>query len=121
MLRTVGLLLVLLGLASASEAQQTRPTDPRPGAALGLRGALSARTAPGPGLPYRQPGGYSAPGAIRSLATAGAGRNAAAQQCRMTCAQTYYFCLANDPDVDCASNWSQCRVSCSRAPESLSY
>lgn len=34
-------------------------------------------------------------------------------QCGMTCAQTYYFCLAREESPDCGSNWSICRASCS--------
>jgi len=33
-------------------------------------------------------------------------------QCRTTCAQTYYFCLIEGEPQDCSPRWSQCRQSC---------
>ena len=35
-----------------------------------------------------------------------------AEQCRTACAQTYYFCLAENEIQDCAPAWSQCRLAC---------
>ena len=37
-----------------------------------------------------------------------------ADQCRTACAQTYYFCLAENEVSDCAPAWSQCRLACSK-------
>jgi hypothetical protein len=33
-------------------------------------------------------------------------------QCRMDCAQTYYFCRAGDHPDDCAGTWGQCVSTC---------
>jgi hypothetical protein len=33
-------------------------------------------------------------------------------QCRMSCAQTYYFCRAGDHPDDCAGAWGQCVATC---------
>jgi hypothetical protein len=33
-------------------------------------------------------------------------------QCRMSCAQTYYFCRAGDRPDDCAGTWGQCVATC---------
>jgi hypothetical protein len=33
-------------------------------------------------------------------------------QCRMNCAQTFYFCRAADHPDDCAGTWGQCVASC---------
>lgn len=33
-------------------------------------------------------------------------------QCRSGCAQTYYFCLANQEGDICQSNWTQCLTAC---------
>jgi hypothetical protein len=33
-------------------------------------------------------------------------------QCRMSCAQTYYFCRAGDHPDDCAGTWGQCVATC---------
>jgi hypothetical protein len=33
-------------------------------------------------------------------------------QCRMDCAQTFYFCRAGDHPEDCAGSWGQCVATC---------
>ena len=33
-------------------------------------------------------------------------------QCRMSCAQTYYFCRAGDHPDDCSGTWGQCVATC---------
>jgi hypothetical protein len=33
-------------------------------------------------------------------------------QCRMGCAQTYYFCRAGDRPDGCAETWGQCVATC---------
>ncbi len=33
-------------------------------------------------------------------------------ECRMGCAQTYYFCRAGDHPDDCAGSWGQCVSTC---------
>jgi hypothetical protein len=33
-------------------------------------------------------------------------------ECRMTCAQTYYYCRAGDRPDDCAGTWGQCVATC---------
>lgn len=35
-----------------------------------------------------------------------------AEQCRMTCAQRYYFCLAEAEQEICSPAWAQCRTAC---------
>ncbi len=40
------------------------------------------------------------------------GQHPDAGQCRMGCAQTYYFCRAGDHPDDCAGTWGQCVASC---------
>src|SRR5580693_8771889 len=37
-------------------------------------------------------------------------------QCRMVCAQTYYFCRAGDRPDDCARTWGECVAICT-SPE----
>jgi hypothetical protein len=32
--------------------------------------------------------------------------------CRMSCAQTYYFCRAGDHPDDCSGAWGQCVATC---------
>jgi hypothetical protein len=33
-------------------------------------------------------------------------------ECRMGCAQSFYFCRTGDHPDDCAGNWGQCVASC---------
>ena len=33
-------------------------------------------------------------------------------QCRVRCAQTYYFCAGGDSADECAPAWAQCRAAC---------
>ncbi len=39
-------------------------------------------------------------------------------QCRMTCAHTYYFCSAGSDTDDCAPTWTSCRAKCQAPPDS---
>jgi hypothetical protein len=36
-------------------------------------------------------------------------------QCRISCAQTYYFCAGGDSPGECAPAWAQCRAGCEPA------
>lgn len=36
----------------------------------------------------------------------------AAGRCRLSCAQSYYFCLSGDGGDDCPATWGQCRAAC---------
>ena len=36
------------------------------------------------------------------------------EQCRRSCAETYYFCLSGDGADDCPQNWTSCLADCSR-------
>ncbi|WP_309645585.1 hypothetical protein [Phenylobacterium sp.] len=38
--------------------------------------------------------------------------------CRLSCARSYYFCLAGDSADECPSSWGQCRARCD-APSPL--
>jgi hypothetical protein len=42
-------------------------------------------------------------------------------QCRMSCAQTYYFCRAGDHPDDCAGTWGQCVATCNSPNLSPGY
>jgi hypothetical protein len=35
--------------------------------------------------------------------------------CRLGCAQAYYFCLSNDGADSCGTTWTGCRSDCARA------
>lgn len=129
MRRSFRLLFVLLAVASAAEAQQARRTPDRGAASLGLRGnvapdAPNAQTPPAISslrAPGREPVIYGAQGVIQPLSAAAPGVGGVAQQCRLSCAQTYYFCLSSSQADDCPTSWSQCRAGCSSDPLSSSY
>jgi len=40
-------------------------------------------------------------------------------QCRMDCAQAYYFCLSAGEPEDCGPSWGQCRATCVTATSSV--
>ena len=42
-------------------------------------------------------------------------------ECRMNCAQTFYFCRAGDHPEDCAGPWGQCVASCNSPNLSPGY
>lgn len=113
------LLAVLLALAAPASAQTDgRLSLERPGAAaLGLRGAGAAPQ--GAVAEHAAPEEDDAPPPVslglRSLAGSVVMSSPAppdAQACRMSCAQTYYFCLAGDGSDECAQAWGQCRLGC---------
>jgi hypothetical protein len=33
-------------------------------------------------------------------------------QCRLDCAQAYYFCLSSDDSSSCGATWARCRTDC---------
>lgn len=129
MRRLLPLLTLALGLAAPAGAQQAgRYAIPEPGAALesrALRGALAAgldetpsdaparlRDVLAPALPPPLPQ-TSAPNVPRYAPPLSFGSDASSGgQCRLSCARTYYFCLANNGDDTCAQDWGQCRARC---------
>lgn len=133
MRRALHLLLVLTALASAAvAAPAAKPKTPIV-ATLGLRGTVAPdvqlrQSVGGDGgraaaatAAAREPILYGAQRAIPPLPPASTPIGGMAQQCRMACAQTYYFCLAGMDADECASSWSQCRAGCSAQTLSSSY
>lgn len=113
------LLVVLLGLSAPAAAQtEGRLSLDRPGAAaLGLRGA----EAPSQGAASSEAALEAAapPQALdlglRPLAgpvLMSSPPPPDASACRLSCAQTYYFCLAGDASDECSQAWGQCRLGC---------
>ena len=45
----------------------------------------------------------------------------APSQCRMGCAQTYYFCRAGDHPDDCSRTWGECVATCTSPDLAPSY
>jgi hypothetical protein len=113
MRRLLTLLILTLALASPAGAQQS-PAPSAIAPAPTLRGSLSA----------------DSQGVAGSASVVDAARAALAQsaiplrslsdrpvageagQCRLSCAQSYYFCLSGDGGDDCPATWGQCRAGC---------
>ena len=102
MRRLAALLVLTLALATPAGAQQGRIAEvpPQPE----LRGSVEADTP----VPIPAPIALAAPPAFSAFAT----RPADAGRCRMSCAQDYYFCLAQDEATDCGPGWRQCLLAC---------
>jgi DMSO/TMAO reductase YedYZ molybdopterin-dependent catalytic subunit len=105
---------VALALAAGPAAAATRGAEagdaPAPKRAM-LRGPQSAAPTHPAAAPAKAPPlPLSAP--IQSLASR---VPADAGQCRLACAQTYYFCLADAGPETCPDGWTRCLAGCSRA------
>ncbi len=122
--RQAAALIAILALAGSSQAvAQSKPYPV-------LRGSQAAGKAPAapPALGAGAPAGadlspiprfQDAPAPRFSLDPAprlgGLARSGGAAQCRQSCAQDRYLCLATDEADVCGRTWSQCVVGC---PES---
>ena len=110
MRRVLALLALTFALASPARAQQAAPTTPPT-----LRGSQSADTA----SVTAEANAVSANAAgalaqsfipLRTLSDMPVAGQAG--QCRLSCAQSYYFCLSGDGGDDCPATWGQCRAAC---------
>jgi hypothetical protein len=115
------LALVVAGSAGAADgAKKARPKVPPPSPSPELRGPLSAApttpAAPPPPVDISAAQSLFLPAPI-----AGAPVGGAPQQCRLSCAQTYYFCLAGEDGESCSANWGQCRSACDAPTLATSY
>jgi hypothetical protein len=118
------LILCVLALAVAGPvgaAGKPRPKVPPASPGPALRGPVSAAPMSRP-APEPPPMDVSAaqslflPSPIASAPVGGA-----RQQCRLSCAQTYYFCAAGEDGESCSANWSQCRSGCDAPTLATSY
>lgn len=107
-------------LADASSAQQSsRPATGQSGAASrppALRGAIN----PQPARPAQSQAvrGDAPPSEPSPLPPMPSSLSPDGGQCRLECAQSYYFCLGGDSSDECSSAWGRCRAGCTtpRAP-----
>jgi len=112
------LLVALTGLPAFAQTEgRLDPTRPGAGA-LGLRGAgtlapeasLAADAAddetPAPAAADLNLRPLAGPALMSQPPTPDA------RACRLSCAQTYYFCLAENASDECPQAWSQCRLGC---------
>lgn len=110
-------LLIVLAVSTPALGQKLQAKPPAAASAaskLGLRGPVAAPRALGetPADP-QAPAPSPLPALLAPLATEPTKPDAA--RCRLTCAQTYYFCLSADAaDVSCADGWGQCRTGCDK-------
>lgn len=112
-MRRLALLVLTFALAGPAGAQQA-PAPPAVAAAPTLRGSLSADSQ-----------GLAGSASVVDAARAALAQSAIplrslpdspvageAGQCRLSCAQSYYFCLSGDGGDDCPATWGQCRAGC---------
>lgn len=125
-MRRLAALFLILALATPATAQQKRlqvvvtPTA----AEAGLRGggqsaeAEAEPEAPPPldfsagGATGGLPAGLAFTRPLDSTASTGGGTRSPSQ-CRTACAQSYYFCLAEEDEASCNPRWSRCVAGCS--------
>ena len=125
MRRILTLCVLALAIAGPAGAQEkkARPKVPPPTASSSpaLRGAVSAAPmSRAPDLPppvdLNAAQSLFLPSPIASAPVGGA-----PQQCRLSCAQTYYFCMAGEDGESCSANWGQCRSGCDAPTLATSY
>jgi hypothetical protein len=94
-LRAFAVMILVLFAAPAFAQGAARP------AAKPSSGAKVVRPINAPAKPAPPPRAYTP-----------APKTPSSEQCRATCAQTYYFCLSENEQADCAPRWGQCRLAC---------
>jgi hypothetical protein len=106
-MRRLALFLVLsLALAAPAAAQQGRiAASQTSGEQAGLRGSVGATPAPpSEESPLLLPLPAQPTAPLSSQTASGS-------QCRLSCSQSYYFCLAGEDDL-CPQHWSRCVSGC---------
>ena len=105
MRRLAACLVLSLALAAPAAAQQGRiASGQQTGDQAGLRGSIGAVPSP-----PSEEAPLLLPPPVQPTATQPA--TTSASQCRLSCSQTYYFCLAGEDEV-CPQHWSRCVASC---------
>lgn len=123
------LILCVLALAvagptgAADGPKKARPKVPTPAESANpaLRGAISAAPMPPAAPPPPTVEISSAQSLFLPAPIASAPVGGAPQQCRLSCAQTYYFCMAGEDGESCSANWGQCRSACDAPTLATSY
>lgn len=120
MRRLLTLCIVALAVAGPVGAQEKKPRPRPPTPSPALRGSVSAApmspAAPAPPVGINAAQSLFLPAPIASAPVGGA-----PQQCRLSCAQTYYFCLSSEDGESCSANWGQCRSACDAPTLATSY
>lgn len=106
-MRRLALLVLTLALAGPAGAQQAPAASPT------LRGSQSVETSSAePASTVEAARAALAQSTIPLRSLPGTPVTGAAGQCRLSCAQSYYFCLSGDGGDDCPATWGQCRAAC---------
>ena len=95
MRRALACLLLLAAVASSAVAQTAKPTLVIP---------RSSVNAPPPSAPPALPPPL--------VPLTGGALGVDPNQCKASCARTYYFCRANSDDDTCPTSWGQCKSRC---------
>jgi hypothetical protein len=95
MRRALACLLILAAVSGSALAQTSKPTQVIPS-----RPSREAAPQDTPALPPPL------------IPLTGATQGADPNQCRSSCARTYYFCRANGDDDSCPTQWMQCKSRC---------
>jgi hypothetical protein len=96
MRRALACLLILAAVAGSAVAQTAKPTRVIPSTPRAAdQGQPDTPALPPPLIPLT-----------------GASQGADTNQCRSSCARTYYFCRANGDDDSCPTQWMQCKSRC---------
>ena len=119
--------LILLAAARGAGAQQKgrlKPPPAQPAAPTGLRGEITRDPIPmsrAPTASASQTFDINAQSLFLPPPVASAPVGGGGQQCRLACAQQYYFCQSNGQADECPSSWGQCRAGCDAPTLSTSY
>jgi hypothetical protein len=112
-------LLLSFAIALATPAGAQQQPAAKPGAARGSFETLSKSSSialRGPAAPDDTPDAAPPPPPLTALQPLLQPLASPVQgdpgRCRLTCASSYYFCLASDAPEDCSPAWSQCRAGC---------
>jgi len=109
----LALVIAILSLLGGGDAwAQSKPRPRTVPAAPAQR--TPPQTPPGPALPDLK--AVFMPPPVASSPVGGG-----PQQCRLSCAQSYYFCLSSDHPDDCPGAWGQCRAGCDAPALPTSY
>jgi hypothetical protein len=112
--------VLALAVAGPAGAQDKKARPKAPPASPTLRGPVTAppmsRATPPPSVDINAAQSLFLPSPIASAPVGGA-----PQQCRQSCAQTYYFCLSSDDGGSCSATWGQCRSACDAPTLVTSY
>ena len=110
------LIAVLLATGAGAAARRSATVD-----AAGLRGSVSAGDT-GSSAPVASAPGTAAARLRKTASPApplASPLPAADSQCRMTCAHSYYRCLAGDYAEQCPQAWTLCLAGCARVSSGL--